>query len=153
MIKDKTKQKCFNFKDQNKKGKTGENLFMKYYHKELPRHSVIFDYDLTIRKDERVELKTDFTESKNFFIERYGNTEKLKEGGPWQIKDKADYFVYFFIKSKIFYWFNPVQLCNFLDKNIDKFQQRKVFNPGYFSTGLLVPIIDIEHLLVRKDSF
>ncbi len=149
----KKKQKCFNFKDQKKKGQKGENRFLEYYHEENARLSPIFDFDIMIRDNERVELKTDSYKSpRNFFMERYGNVEKLKDGGPWQSKD-VDYFVYYFIKENTFFWFNPVQLCKYIDKNIKNFKSHRIYNPGYFSLGYLVPIEEISHLVLRKDVF
>ncbi len=148
----KTKQKCFNFKEQKKKGSRGESLFMEYYKEEMPRNSPIRDFDIMIRDNEKIELKTDFTTSLNFFIERYSDTEKKKPGSIWQNGD-VDYFIYFFINELVFYWFEPTMLRKYIEKNIDKYETRRAYNPGYYSTGILIKREELEKLCVRKDTF
>ena len=146
--------KIYKFDKQLKIGNKGENSFIKFYHKLNPRKSSENKVDIIINDNDKVEIKTDTTASKNFFMERYGDIEKKKDGGPWRSKnDDIPIFVYFFINEKIFYWFDSNTLCDYLNKNLKKFQKRSIFNYGYASLGYLIPRIEIEHLAVRIDKF
>ncbi len=146
--------KKFSFDRQLKKGEVGEQFFIKCYHKLNPRKSSTREVDIFINKNETVELKSDQTESDNFFIERYGDTENLKDGGPWKSRiNDISYFVYYFVKEGTFYWFRTKELLEYLEDNYDRFIQKKVYNYGWFSTGLLVKKKEIKHLLIKKDTF
>lgn len=150
-------RKVFDFKGQLNTGNVGEKLFTEYYEKLNPEKSTEdLAYDFTI-SGQKVELKTDtyrLTDSANFFMERYGCNKTFKSGGPWRtLEDKIEWFVYFYINDKIFYWFDPKTLCPFLDKYIQNKGYKEIRNRGWTAIGYTVPREECEHLLIRKDQF
>lgn len=144
--------KVFSFQKQLKVGNKGESQFLEFYNKEKPIKSINRDFDFLLG-DKKVELKTDtYSGTENFFIEKIGSNVTNKKGSVWFCVEKEiDFFVYFFIKTKTFYWFNPKILSSFLDKTIDNYETRRVQNYTWHSIGYLVPIKDIEHLVIKKD--
>lgn len=149
--------KVFSFPKQLKFGKTGEKLFCDYYHNEDAKLVECKEFDVYINGNERVELKTDsysMDKTENMFIEKIGNTQTNKPGGPFlSVINDIKYFVYFYIQDKTFYWFRPRDLCDYIDKNIEKLKMHRIFNYGWSSIGYLVNRKDVEHLVIRKDIF
>lgn len=149
--------KTFYFSKQKKNGDKGENKFVEHYKSLNARIGDGKIIDLLINEDESVELKTDsypMEDTKNFFIERYGNIEKAKDGSVWRSsKDKIKWFVYYYISDNTFFWFDVEKLKDFIDKNDTLFQTREVRNPGYSSIGFLVPRDKVKHLIEREDKF
>ena len=87
-------------------------------------------------------------------MERYGSVEDSKVGGPWRAaQDNVDYFVYFFLSNKTFFWFEPKPLVQFLDEYTRNMRGKTVANRGYSSLGYAVPRDACDHLLIRKDKF
>lgn len=150
-------RKVFSFKKQLGLGNKGELSFIKKYKQLSPRKCKIHQFDILINDNERLEIKTDSykeSDTKNFFIEKIGVSTRSTLGGPWLSKlNNCKYFVYHYINNKSFYWFNPNDLCKFIDKNKNKLQIRRIWNRGYDSIGYLVPRNMVEHLLIRKDIF
>lgn len=151
-------KKTFYFSKQKKFGDKGENKFIEFYQKELKaRAGDGKTIDILINENESVELKTDsygLEDTENFFIERYGNIDKKKDGSVWRgSTDKIKWFVYYYIKDNTFFWFDVEKLKDFVDKNDNLFQVREVKNPGYSSMGYLVPRETVKHLVEREDKF
>ena len=147
--------KLYSFKKQLEEGNKGEDLFLSCYKNLNPRKFSTNDYDIIINKNDKVEIKCDTWDEKdtpNFFIERYSNDKKKNDGGPFRAKN-SKYFIYLFIKNKTFYWFCPNKLCDFLSNRLKGYEKKYIRNNGYYTIGYLVPRIDLEHLLIRKDKF
>lgn len=155
--------KVFNFNDQKRIGDVGESDFIKVYQKLKPKKSEKdFRIDFTLNNGKTVELKTDsydMEKTPNFFMEQMtisGNKTNL--GGPWRSKDhKVDYFVYYFLNNKVFFWFEPIVLCEFLDKFIGEFKVKPVSIPnkdsrgGYYeAVGFKIPRESVKPLLLRE---
>lgn len=102
-----------------------------------------------------VELKTDrysSTDTRNFFVERYGNVATKRPGGPWKaVRDKCDGFLYFFRGDGKIYGFKTAALMAFLKENLDQYASRKVRNKKWVTFGYLIPISDLEHLAKIND--
>lgn len=148
------------FNSQKKIGDAGEKKFKKHYKGLNPVSTDGRDNDLKVvldGKEKTVELKTDswdMEETPNVFLERFGNLDKKTDGGPFSaLNNEVDFFVYFFISNSTFLWYKPEDLCNYIKKNESKLEWRQIQNKNYVSWGALVPRADLEHLLVRKDTF
>ena len=156
--------KVFNFKDQMRIGDIGESDFIKIYEKLEPVKSVKNrKIDFTLNNGKTVELKTDsysMDKTVNFFMEK--NTILPDEtsilGGPWRSKDhKIDYFVYYYMSDKVFFWFEPKSLCKFLDKYIKKNKIKPIAIPNrtgngetFRSYGYKIPRLDIVDVLLKE---
>lgn len=150
-------KKTYSFKKQLEIGNKGEELFIKYYKDMDAKKSSDREIDIIIKNNKKVELKTDLwkmSDTKNFFIEKVSSNINKKKGGPFiAAQNKIDYFVYFFVKDKVFFWFSVKKLCNFLKDRIEDYRECRIYNKGYYSTGYLVPRADLEKLILRKDRF
>ena len=158
------KGKVFNFKDQLLIGDIGESDFIKIYESLEPVKSVKNrKIDFTLNNGKTVELKTDsysMEKTVNFFMEK--NTilpdEKELLGGPWRSKEhKIDYFVYYYMNDKVFFWFEPKSLCKFLDKYIKENKVKPIAIPNrssdgktFRSYGYKIPRIDIISVLLKE---
>jgi hypothetical protein len=149
--------KTFYFSKQKKFGDKGELNFIKHYQDLNARAGDGFVIDILINDNDSVELKCDsypMKKTENFFIERYGNIEKKKDGSVWRSSaDKIKYFVYYYISDNAFFWFKVEKLKKYIDKNANLFQTREVRNPGYSSLGYLIPREKVKHLIEREDKF
>lgn len=146
-------KQIFSFGKQLKAGKDGEKLFCEYYKKEKAVLSDCREFDAIINDDERVEIKTDFSDYPNMFIERYGNIEKKSDGSVWKCVDKnIKWFVYFYWNRKTFYWFYPKDLVKYMKENTKKYKEKIIFNVAWKALGFAVPLKDIEHLIIRMDK-
>jgi hypothetical protein len=146
--------KIFGFATQLKIGDSGESAFMKCYPELKPRNAETRDYDIIIRKNESVELKSDTYPPKNLFIERYGNISTKADGSIWKCsKLDIDWFVYYFIKERLFLWFEPNKLMNFIDKNLFMFENRTIRNKTYSALGYIIPKEKIQKFIIREDKF
>jgi hypothetical protein len=150
-------KRTFYFNAQNNIGKAGEKLFCSFYANLNPSTTDGIKHDLVVENGKTVEIKTDtysMEATPNFFFERYGNDKTLKPGGPWRaVEDGIDYFVYFFLQDKTFFWLDPVKLTRFLDKYTQDLKPKTVQNKGYSSIGYCVPREVCEELFLRVDSF
>lgn len=149
--------KVFSFQKQFKKGVKGEDFFVECYKDINARRGDGKIIDLLVNENDSVELKSDsysMERTENFFIERYGNYQKLKDGSIWRSSlDKIRYFVYCYAPDKKFYWFNVEDFKKYMDDNLHKFEQREIKNPGYTSLGFLVPRETVKELIIREDKF
>ncbi len=149
-------KKVFGFKEQMKVGDKGEKFFIKCYHKLNPRKSTTREVDIVINDNEKVEIKCDsykMDKTPNMFLEKEGSNITGKLGGAHRaVQDNLDWFVYLYISDRTFYWFRPNDLKKFIDKNKD-LPERKVFNRGYHSTGVLIDRKLVKDIAVRIDKF
>lgn len=122
---------------------------LQHYHSALlPYTEHAFDF---LRDDgKRIEVKTDWyslDKTEFFFMERWSSIEKQKPGGPWQSLDKADVFVYLFIRDGVYFEFdNMGLLVEELDRIVSKLKLIRIPNRGYTGGGYKVPIKDLTDL-------
>lgn len=155
--------RVFNFDDQKRIGDIGEADFLKVYSTLLPKQSVDdFRVDFILGDNRTVELKTDsydMAKTPNFFMEQFtmsGANSNL--GGPWRSKEhKIDFFIYYFVKNKVFFWFSPVTLCELLDKYISENSLRPISIPnrdrrgGYYEAiGFKIPRDSVKSVLLKE---
>lgn len=117
-------------------GKIGEAEFLKEY-PSLTRLSG-FAADFKTKNNKTVELKTDLYDmekTKNFFIERYSDSERLTPGGPWRSLGQSDYFVYYFIKNNNISTFKTEDLVSKLEVITKDLPLISVPNKGYITKG------------------
>lgn len=147
-------KKVFEFNSQANVGLKGELLFLESYPKAVKTDGLIDDFVLG---GKTVELKTDtysMSKTKNFFMEKYGNIKTKKLGGPWRTaNDRVDFFVYLFIKEKTFFWFDPTKLVEFLEDYILDIPPSYIDNKTWAAEGYKVSRKDVEHLLIKTDTF
>ncbi len=145
-------KKTFDFQEQMALGDKGEQDFLKYYKgaKKSPVRAHDFDF-----QGKKVELKTDyykFEDTNNFFIERYSDYDKLKDGSVWQ-SEHCDFFVYYFIHEKIFFWFDTKTLKTFLDGYIKDKSYIIIKNRAWNALGYKIPRNICDKFVIRKDKF
>lgn len=157
--------KVFNFNDQKRIGDVGESDFVKVYKDLDPKKSnTDFRIDFTLNNGLTVELKTDsydMEKTPNFFMEQLTVSGKNSNlGGPWRSKEHGvDYFVYYFLKNRVFFWFKPLSLCEFLDKFVEEYRIKPISIPnrdnrgGYYeAVGFKIPRESVKPLLLREDK-
>jgi|SRR5882724_650284 len=148
--------KVFSFKTQMAVGDLGESSFLKTYSELIPVKSTERAVDFILKDGKTVELKTDdyaMERTANFFMEI---TSHGKLGGPYRAQqDNVDFFVYYFIKNKTFFWFNTKTLCAKLDEiiPIHKFKLKTIQNRGWSAEGYAVPRELLECVLLKTDVF
>lgn len=149
--------KIFSFNKEFSKGLKGEDIFIQCYKDKNARKSDTRDYDLLIKKDTKIELKTDYRSMEstpNIFIERWSDMDAKKPGGPYQSYEKGVFiFIYFFIIDMTFIWFKTLDLKNFIDKNKNTLYSRKIRNMNYNGFGYLVPRDKIQDIIIKEDKF
>lgn len=157
------KDKVFNFNDQRRIGDVGESDFIKIYEDLKPiKPEKDLRVDFTLSDGKTVELKTDsydMAKTVNFFMEQFtvsGKNSKL--GGPWRTKeDKIDFFVYYFLNNKVFFWFSPISLCQFLDKYIVENKLKPISIPNrdnkggnYEAIGFKIPRESLKEIMIKE---
>jgi len=146
------RKKIYDFKKQLSIGDEGEKLFLELYSHKGARKSDILKFDFYLHCGATVELKTDtysIKRTKNFFIERWSDFRNKRPGGPFQ--SEADFFVYLFIKQKVFYWFRRQELLDFLSTK--RYGLVAIKNKGYTTMGYKVSRRDVKHLCIGIDKF
>ncbi len=132
--------KTFKFNEQLQIGNVGEQLFLN---------------DVLLGDGKKVELKSDSysqKDSQNYFFEYHSDMSKGTLGGPWRsARDNVDYFCYLYLKDKVIYWFAPVLLVGFLDKEIQGMRPKIVRNRNYETSGFCVNREKVAHLVLRQD--
>lgn len=160
----KKERKVFNFQDQLRVGDAGESDFIRIYEKLEPVKSKNNrKIDFTLNNGKTVELKTDsysIEKTENFFMERNTILPDKKDipGGPWRSKEhEVDYFVYYYINDKVFYWFDPISLVKKLDKYIKENKVKPVAIPNrdgkgktFRSYGYKIPRKDMLEVLLKE---
>lgn len=83
----------------------------------------------------------------NLFVERYSSIEAGTPGGPWQAQTHgAEYYVHLFLGDGKFFVYRTDDMVDFMEKNMGKYRQVDVRNPGYTTVGFPVPIAHVAHL-------
>ena len=132
--------KFFKFDEQLSIGDAGESEFKRYYSELNPQKSKDRKIDFILNNGHTVELKTDsysMEKTPNFFMEQYTvSGGKTSLGGPWRTKEHGvNLFVYYFLNNKVFFWFCPTTLCEFLDKYIEDNKLSKISIPNKGNNG------------------
>jgi hypothetical protein len=157
-------KKIFNFADQMRVGDIGEAHFAETYKKLEPvKPEKNRKIDFMLKNGKTVELKTDsydMEKTPNMFMEKETVTEqKTILGGPWRSLDhKVDFFVYYYLKNKTFFWYEPKALCETIEKYIKledlkpiAIQNRNRDDKGGFkSFGYKIPRKCLEKILLRE---
>ena len=153
-------KKVFGFGEQLSIGNLGEQDFLKYYKELSPKKSLDDKaIDFTLGDGKLVELKSDSYDlnlTPNFFIEMYGNVENSSFGGPFKaMKDKIDFFVYYFPKNKTFFWFDTVKLCYTAEKIILdlKLKPKYIRNKTWTTLGYAINRDSLKEILIKTDIF
>ena len=149
----------FGFQKQMAVGDRGEADFALHYKNLEPLKSSDLAFDFNLVTGATVELKTDdysMSKTQNFFMETVGDTKSGKLGGPFRaLKDNVDYFIYYFIRDKTFFWFKPEQLCPKLEELIasGKYPVKEIQNRGWVTQGYAIPRKLLEPILIQQDFF
>lgn len=136
------------------RGDTGEQLFQLSYPGWIKGDwESRSRYDFTNEKTgETVELKTDYypvEKTPNIFIERYSDTSRATDGGPYRCPD-CTYYVYFFIKSGTFLWYPTGKLLERLAELTPGMQLCEVRNNTYITTGYKIRRALVADLLIQE---
>lgn len=151
--------KFFKFHDQLKKGKLGEELFIKCYPGLNPILSDDKKYDILVNENEKLELKSDswsMSDTPNFFFEKISHNRTKTIGGVYRTsQDGIDHFVYLFVKDLTFFWFNSHNLVQFLEwsGDDDKRRIKYVKNKDYYTIGSLFSREECKEIILRVDRF
>lgn len=101
--------------------------------------------DAKLPNGELVEIKCDsygHNKTENFFMERIGDLESGKLGGPWKAQvDNCTWFIYYFSNPGIAYVFNNEDLLKQLDAYIlaNSPKPVEVVNKRWVSVGFKIP--------------
>jgi hypothetical protein len=143
----------FKFNDQLSVGGSGEELFLSLHPWLNKADGIKFDFE---RDGKTVELKTDtysMKSTKNFFMERYSDTDRGTPGGPWRAaKDNVSYFVYMYLPQRTCFWFDSKQLVSFLDEYCKDQRLVEIPNKTWLTTGFLVPRTAVKHLILKTSG-
>jgi len=137
-------------------GDVGEQAFIKAYSNLGPVKSKDRAFDFHLKDGKTVELKSDsyaMEDTENFFMEisAHGGL-----GGPYRaLNDNVDFFIYYFLKNKTFFWFDTKKLCAKLDELIltKKYKIKSIRSTSWVVEGYTIPRSDLECVLQRKDVF
>lgn len=146
---------AFQFQKQLKLGQLGEGIFARLN----PSLTKLSGRDADFGGPEgTLELKTDFytmSSTPNFFMERWYDVDKRKDGGPWTSYRKGvDKFVYFYVRDGYGYWFDTATLIATLENMITGMKPMRVVNKGWISEGYLIPRRNLARIYneVKYDS-
>lgn len=148
----------FKFQTQFKKGKKAEEVFLKYFklNGESLQVSGVMDYDFQTASGLRVELKTDYHDSRNFYIERsFGKSGNEKPGSFWQSCAKSvDVFIYWFpLTGEVFLFPRLKAAVKYLDSYIKTMNltPNTVQNIGFCGIGYKIPKAALKHLYEQEE--
>lgn len=156
--------KYFKFDEQLAIGDAGEADFKKCYSVLNPQKSEDRRIDFVLNNGHTVELKTDsynMEKTPNFFMEQFTvSGDKTNLGGPWRTKEHGvNLFVYYFVTNKVFFWFCPTTLCEFLDKYIQERKLKTISIPNkgndgeyYEAQGYKIPREAVKSILLREHN-
>jgi hypothetical protein len=136
--------KVHDFQEQLALGRRGEELFLEHYREPLALATVYSHDFVRLTDGAKLELKLDdYNPDKypNFFLERWGNLEEKKPGGPWRARrDRIDVFIYYFVRANIYYEFTDLdRLLKHVERNESSYRVINVKNKGWITQGYLVP--------------
>ena len=73
------------------------------------------------KNDEWLEIKVDYTEYPNHFVERFSSQENKTDGGPWQYAARGvKYYVFYYKKLNCIYVFETKSLVNKMEELLQK---------------------------------
>ena len=150
-------KKVFGFKSQMNVGDQGEQYFVTAYKSLDPKKSVDRAVDFHLNDGTSVELKTDtypMENTQNFFLETFGDVDAGKLGGPFRAReDKIDFFVYYYIHDKTFFWFKTNELCERIEFIIstEKHKIKSIKNKAWTTHGYALPRSRFEDIQVKMD--
>ena len=146
--------KTFDFNEQLEVGDVGESDFKSYYSVLSPVKSKEYAIDFTIKNNKTVELKTDsydMNDTENFFMEKISDINSGKLGGIFRAKqDNIDFFVYYFLKNKKFFWFHVPQVYDRVQEIIDtkKPHLKTIKNKRWTTHGYALPRVLFQDLVL-----
>lgn len=152
--------RTYRFKTQKELGIEGERQFTERYQALYNpiKSTTDLSFDFTLRTKTKCELKTDsylMDNTPNYFMERWANGNRTKDGGPWRaLNDSVPIFVYFFINNQEFHWFRTEKLIIALNELVINTDPAliSVKSDEWNVWGYLIPRKDIENI-VKIDSF
>ena len=142
----------YEFHKQLRKGKRAEKLFQKYF--KLDGEELLDtdtrDYDFTTATSRKVELKTDFYTSDNFYIEYSFGERGDKPGSLWQSHSKGvDTFIFWFPKlGKAFIFKDLAATIKYIESYIKDMNLTPIIvqNKGFYGVGYKIPRVAFQHL-------
>lgn len=150
--------KTYNFNQQLNIGKSGEEFVDKFFSNRYDIEEVSLEIELkngidriytrkTDGKVFNVEIKTDIMAVKtgNMFAELLVTHFNGKIVDGWIEKSKADMLLYY-LPNKAIYCFPLEKLKKFVVDNQHRYRVKNCQNKTLYSTGLLIPLKDIEGL-------
>ena len=147
-------KKRADWKSDFKKGEKFEKKFYEWYQQNSTNKiewlQEKYEADFLINNF-KVELKSDFTEHSNFFLEYFSNMETNRQGGPWQAaKYNAKYFIYWFVDERNknqwnCYSFKTKELLEWMSIHKNEYQTRKKENDGFTTLGIIVPVNELSN--------
>ena len=158
---DSMSDRIFDFDSQLKLGTQGENHFLTVYGV-MGWQKGVEPVDFILPPSRTAELKTDDYDmevSPNFFMEFTTDSGNGKKpGGPWRARnDKIDFFVYYFIRHSVFFWFRTDDLCKFLDDYVERSGLSTVpvanidaNGTPYHALGYKIPRRKVQHLVLKE---
>ena len=149
----------FDFKEQMVVGDVGEKDFVRCYPNLTPQKSKNLAWDFNLNTGMTVELKTDdypMSKTPNFFMETVSDTKSGKLGGPFRaFDDGVNFFVYYFLRDKTFFWFETDKLHAKLKELIEtgQFPLKSVQNRNWVTQGYAIPRKLLESIIHHQDYF
>ena len=141
------------------RGKRGEDIICKRFNCEKADGR---KYDLVTPTGKTLEVKTDFyrmSTTPNFSIERFSNSEFETDGGIYKsAKDGVDRFAYFFIKDRIVYFWEVVDLMKAVEEHVKLHNPRKSYvrnekgGEEYYTLNYLIPRKHLEGVCFRVET-
>ena len=144
--------RTYNFNNELKKGKIGENTFLNTYNlwkcnTDINVKAVDFIHTET---NETLELKTDFTLFNNIFFEEDSDILKGNKGGVVRAKNEgATYYVVYYIKKNEFFWYLVDELYDRYEKIKHNYPLKYIKNTSYTGSGYAIPINCFEDIEIE----
>lgn len=128
------------FKRDLQKGKEYEQEFQRIFpHPVIPLDGKVADFKM-VGNGNTIELKSDFHDTPNYFMERYSDSAKKSPGGPWQALEKGVFwFVVYFPKTNKYHMFKTKELVSKLDELAPILASRNIPNIRWITMGYIVP--------------
>jgi hypothetical protein len=142
----------YEFHKQLRKGKRAELLFQKYF--KLDGEDLLDSgtkaYDFTTQSLHKVELKTDFYTSDNFYIEYSFGEHGDKPGSLWQSYiHKVDTFIFWFPRlGRAFVFKDLAATIKYIESYIKDMNLTPILvqNKGFYGVGYKIPRVAFQHL-------
>lgn len=146
-------ESMFIFEKSLREGQKGEEIFHGKYPFLNRLDGLKSDFDFGGRK---IELKSDYycaTKTSNFFIERWSDKDKQKDGGPWQaLENGNDYYLYYFVKNNKLFIFDCKKLVETLEVLIKNYSLVDIKNKSWITQGYKIPREELESLFLDEKT-